>query len=59
MKRIRMRKAVGLAHGRVIQAGAVLDIPRDLDVGTAKAWVDAGLAFEDKLDPRRLETKEA
>jgi len=49
MKRIRMRKAVGLRFGRVLQAGAVLEIPRDLDAETATAWVNAGLAFEDKV----------
>jgi hypothetical protein len=57
MKRIRMVKAVGLRLGRVYQAGRVLEIPGEIDNETAKAWVAAGLAIEDKLDPRRLETK--
>jgi hypothetical protein len=57
IKRIRMLKAVGLRLGRVYQAGRVLEIPGDLDNESAKAWIAAGLAIEDKIDPRRLETK--
>ena len=62
MKRIRMRKGVvyqGKSDrwARAIASDAVLNVPQDIDGDTAKAWVEAGLAIEDKLDPRRLETK--
>ena len=60
--RIRMRKGVVYQDksdkwARAIASDAVLNIPQDIDRDTAKAWVAAGLAIEDKLDPRRLETK--
>jgi len=61
-KRIRMRRSVIYYDPtneleRSIASGQVLRIPEDLDKATAAAWLKAGLAIEDKLDPRKMETK--
>lgn len=62
LKRIRMRRSVvyyepGAKYERAIAAGQVLNVPEDLDKDTAKAWLKAGLAIEDKLGPGPAETK--
>jgi hypothetical protein len=60
LKRIRMRRSIiYMDNGkeRAIAAGAVLEVPGDLKADVAQSWVKTGLAIEDKLDPRQLETK--
>jgi hypothetical protein len=62
IQKIRLRKGV-IFQGktdkwaRVLAPDAVLYVPQDIDKETAKAWVDAGLAIEDKLGPGAAETK--
>ncbi|MBE3131366.1 MAG: hypothetical protein IMZ54_11725 [Acidobacteria bacterium] len=56
MDRIRMLKSV-VTPRQYFEAGTVVLVPGTLDKSEAEKWVAAGLAEEDKLDPRRLETK--
>jgi len=56
MERIRMLKCVAMPR-RYFETGTVLNVPDHLDEETAKNWVKAGLAMEDKVIDRAPETK--